>query len=178
MSHLCARQSYRGYRASPGCSVSAQLKAGLLSDNWRRSAFFPESRWLGPGMVATVGHSHFLNWFWSNHGAAQLCFGRCDLSMKMLYIDPFDLWIWLFDIYNIYIIEIEFFFTSGHQIDLAIGQTHLVLSRPVPNGLNCQVMPTPEMQKSCEKIFHISNKLILYFICQYLILLITVISYM
>ena len=67
-------------------------------------------------------------------------------------------WIWLFDIYNIYILEIEFFFTSGHQIDLAIGQTHLVLSRPLPNGLNCQVMPTPEMQKSCEKIFHISNK--------------------
>ena len=91
MSHLCTRQSYRGYRASPGCSVSAQLKAGLLSDNWRRSAFFPESRWLGPGMVASVGHSHFLNWFWSNYGAAQLCFGRCDLSMKMLYIDPFDL---------------------------------------------------------------------------------------
>ena len=67
-----------------------------------------------------------------------------------------SLWPFESDIYNIYnILEIKFFFTSGHQIDLAIGQTHLVLSRPLPNGLNCQVMPTPEMQKSCEKIFHI-----------------------
>ena len=94
---------------------------------------------------------------------------------KCCKLVPLTFWIWLFDIYNIYIIEIKFFFTSGHQIDLAIGQTHLVLSRPLPNGLNCQVMPTPEMQKSGDKIFHTSTY---YIICQYLVLFTIVISYM